>query len=279
MRIDLHTHSSVSDGTDAPAALVAKAAAAGLDAVALTDHDTFDGLAEAHAAGPAAGVEVLGGLEMSTERGGNAVHLLGYGCRTDDPALLAELARLRDARDDRVPRMVARLGELGMPLTVEDVLAEARDTPSVGRPHVADALVRKGYVANRDEAFDSWLADGGPAYVERYQTPLEDAIALVRGAGGVPVLAHPWSRGRRADLPEEVLAELVREHGLAGLEADHPDHDAATRAALHAIADRLGVLATGSSDYHGLGKTNNPLGVCVTDPEVYADIVRRVAEG
>lgn len=275
VRIDLHTHSLVSDGTDTPTQLVRKAAEAGLDAIALTDHDTFDGLREAKLAGRAAGVDVLAGMEFSTRLGAGAVHLLAYGCDPHDEALLDELARVRMGRSDRVPGMVERLTALGMPLTVEDVLAHAAGT-SLGRPHIADAMVAKGYVASRDEAFSAWLYEGGPAYVDRYSTDLTEAIDLVHRANGVAVLAHPWGRGRCDDLPEPFLAELVNEHGLDGLEVDHPDHDDDTRAELRAVAARLGVLATGSSDHHGLGKTRNPLGAHLTDPDVLREIVRRI---
>lgn len=274
MRIDLHTHSLVSDGTDTPAALIEHAADAGLDAVALTDHDTFDGLPEAIAAGRTLGVEVLGGLEFSTRFAGRSVHLLGYGPDTGDAALNAELARVREGRDGRVPAMVARLTELGLPLTLADVLAQAGGA-SVGRPHIADAMIARGHVADRDEAFEGWLHDGGPAFVDRYATPTAEAIGLVKAAGGVAVIAHPWSRGAASVLTEPVLAELVAA-GLDGLEADHPDHDAGQRAELRAIAARLGLLVTGSSDHHGTGKTRNPLGVCTTAPDVYAAIKARI---
>ncbi|MFT3877866.1 MAG: PHP domain-containing protein [Propioniciclava sp.] len=274
MRIDLHTHSLVSDGTDAPAQLVRNAASAGLDVIALTDHDTFDGIDEAKAAAQASGIGLLAGLEFSTQRAGASVHLLAYGCDPSEPALRDELAKVREGRNGRVPGMVARLTELGMPITIEDVFAQAGGS-SLGRPHIADALVAKGYLPSRDAAFRDWLYEGGPAYVDRYCTELTRAIALVRQAYGVAVLAHPWARGRRDDLPEEFLADLVA-HGLDGIEVDHPDHDADTREALRGIAGRLGLLATGSSDHHGLGKVNNPLGACLTDPEVYAEIVRRI---
>ncbi|MFP5416501.1 MAG: PHP domain-containing protein [Actinomycetes bacterium] len=276
MRIDLHTHSLVSDGTDTPEQLVAKAAEAGLDVIALTDHDTFDGLEEAKLAGRAVGLEVLAGMEFSTERDGASVHVAAYGCDPNDQALCDELARVRAGRTDRVPATVARLTKLGMPLTIEDVLAQAPGV-SVGRPHVADALVAKGYASSRDEAFARWLYEGGPAYVDRYCTHLTDALALIRHARGVAVLAHPWGRGRRDDLPEALLAELAAEHALDGVEVDHPDHDEATREELRAIAARLGLLPTGSSDHHGAGKSRNPLGAFLTEPDVYAEILRRIA--
>lgn len=275
MRIDLHTHTLVSDGTDTPTQLVRKAAEAGLDVIGLTDHDTFDGLREAKLAAETVGISVLGGMEFSTQKDGRSVHLVAYGCDPHDEALLDELARVRVGRSDRVPGMVARLTALGMPLTVEEVLEHAAGT-SLGRPHIADALVAKGYVATRDEAFRRWLYDGGPAYVDRYSTELTRAIELVQRAKGVVVLAHPWGRGRRADLPEPYLAELVHEYRLDGVEVDHPDHDEATRADLRRVAARLGLLTTGSSDHHGLGKSRNPLGVGLTDPDVYSEILHRI---
>ncbi len=279
MRADLHTHSTVSDGTDAPAELMRRAREAGLDAVALTDHDTFDGHAEARAAAAELGLAFIGGMEMSTEVNGHSVHLLMYGGRADDPALGAELARVRQARLDRLPAMLRKLAGLGMPLAASDVATFADDASSLGRPHVADALVAAGYVADRDEAFARWLGDDKPAYVDRYATPLERAIGLIRGAAGVAVVAHPWSRGRRHDLPESYLTRLVTEHGLDGFECDHPDHLPAERATLHALAAQLGVLATGSSDHHGAGKkAGYALGACTTASDQFERLGRLIAE-
>lgn len=269
VRIDLHTHSDVSDGTDAPAVVMRAAAEAGLDVVALTDHDTFAGLAEAEAAASGLGLGFVPGMEMSTERLGASVHLLAYGCDLEDAALLAELATVREGRTSRLPAILAKLAGLGMPITEADVLVHSAGATSLGRPHVADALVAAGYVPYRDEAFRHWLYDGGPAWVDRYTTPLERAIELVHAAGGVAVLAHPWGRGRREVLPEEYLEELVAVHGLDGFEADHTDHDDDARTDLHALAARLDVLALGSSDHHGEGKRDNPLGVHTTHPEQY----------
>lgn len=270
MRIDLHTHSHVSDGTDAPAVVMAHAREAGLDAVALTDHDTADGVAEARAAASELGLEFVPGLEFSTRHGGQSVHLLMYGGDPGEPALAAELARVRDGRDDRTPRMLARLAELGMPLDAAEVEALAADAMSVGRPHIADAMVARGYVADRSEAFAEWLGDDKPGYVDRYATPLPDALALVRGAGGVAVVAHPWSRTGRRVLPPAELRRLVAEHGLDGFECDHLDHPPANRRQLHGLAAELGVLATGSSDHHGAGKhAAYRLGACTTAPEQY----------
>lgn len=265
MRADLHTHSTISDGTDTPAELVAKAAAARLDVVALTDHDTYAGLAEATQAASALGIELLPGIELSCRLGEVSVHLLGYGTGPDQD-LDEELVRTRASRQDRLPDMLARLSAEGLPLTADEVWRFAGNSPSLGRPHIADAMVARGYVASRDEAFRDWLAEGKPAYVNRYAIDLERAIALVHAAGGAPVVAHPWSRQARAVLTPDVMGHLAR-CGLVGLEVDHPDHDLATRSELRELAVALGLIATGSSDYHGLGKTNNDLGCNTTSPE------------
>lgn len=276
MKIDLHTHSRVSDGTDAPAALVRRAATLGLDVVALTDHDTFAGLDEAQSAGAEVGIDVVRGIEISAERDHNSVHLLGFGIDEQDPALNAELDKVRQGRSDRLSPVLAKLAALGLPLTPEQVYAQVGDSPSVGRPHIADALVAAGYVADRTEAFDRYLADGGPAHVPRYAIGVEQALGLVHAAGGVVVLAHPWGRGRRAQLPPDYLATLVREHGLDGIEVDHQDHDAPTRAELRRLARSLGVVVTGSSDYHGTGKVDHELGCNTTDPEQWRRLQDRI---
>lgn len=276
MRIDLHAHSAVSDGTDTPAGLVGQALAAGLDVVALTDHDTFDGLPEAESAVAGTGLRLLPGIEFSTQERGASVHLLGYGCRTDDPGLLAELALVRRGRSGRMPAMLDALAGLGMPLDPAVLARVSGSATSIGRPHLADALVAQGYVADRTEAFERFLADDGPAFVPRYATGLGRAIDLVHAAGGVAVIAHPWGRVSRDMLPERRLAELLRRHRLDGVEVDHNDHDAETRMVLREVAERLGLLATGSSDYHGTGKRNHGLGVNTTAVEVLAEIDARI---
>ena len=276
MRIDLHTHSNVSDGTDTPAELVVAAHEAGLDVVALTDHDTFDGLDRAVAAGREHGVEVVRGLELSCMRQGQSVHLLAYGADPDAAALAEEMVRVREGRTGRLRPVLDLLAGLGVPVTEEQVMAQVGSSPSVGRPHIADALVEAGWVADRTEAFDRFLADGGPAHVGRYAIEVGHGIDLVHAAGGVAVIAHPWGRGRAALLPTAYLTELVERHGLDGIEVDHQDHDAETRTELRALADRLGVLGTGSSDYHGTGKTDHDLGVNTTRPEVYDELRRRM---
>jgi predicted metal-dependent phosphoesterase TrpH len=277
MRIDLHTHSLVSDGTDAPAELVHKAQVAGLDVVALTDHDTFDGLDEAAAAGERLGVRVVRGMELSCSRQGNSVHVLAYGADPASPELSAEMARVRDGRLGRLEGVLAKLAALGVPVSESEVMAQVGSSPSVGRPHIADALIKAGHVRDRQEAFDRFLADGGPAHVPRYTIEVERGIDLVHQAGGLAVIAHPWGRGREHLLPQGVLETLAYAHQLDGIEVDHQDHDGDVRRRLRIVADRLGLLATGSSDYHGSGKLDHDLGCNTTDPEVFAEIQRRLS--
>jgi predicted metal-dependent phosphoesterase TrpH len=278
VRIDLHTHSRVSDGTEPPAELVRSAIGAGLDVVALTDHDNTAGWAEAAAAADAAGVALVRGIEISTRFRGAGVHLLAYLPDATDPALVAELARIVEGRDDRVPAMLARLRALGIADATEEALSEITvDAAATGRPHVADLLVRLGAVRDRDQAFEDYLSQGRPAYVDRYAAELTRMLGLVTAAGGVPVVAHPWGRGSSDVLDERAFA-LLAEAGLFGIEVDHLDHDAEQRERLRAIAGRLDLAVTGSSDYHGTGKVGHHLGVETTAPEQLERILARAAE-
>ncbi|RSS55390.1 PHP domain-containing protein [Streptomyces sp. WAC01280] len=272
MRIDLHTHSTASDGTDSPAELVRNAAAAGLDVVALTDHDTTRGHAEAIAAVPE-GLTLVTGAELSCRLDGVGLHMLAYLFDPEEPALLAERELVRDDRVPRARAMVGKLQELGVPVTWEQVARIAGDG-SVGRPHVAEALVELGVVPDVSGAFTpDWLADGGRAYVGKHELDPIEAIRLVKAAGGVTVFAHPLAVKRGEVVPESAIARLA-DAGLDGIEVDHMDHDEATRARLRGLAKELGLLATGSSDYHGSRKTCR-LGDCTTDPEIYGEIIRR----
>ncbi|MGZ0235595.1 PHP domain-containing protein [Streptomyces sp. CPS1] len=272
MRIDLHCHSTASDGTDTPAELVRKAAAAGLDIVALTDHDTTRGHAEAIAALPA-GLTLVPGAELSCRLDGVSMHMLAYLFDPEEPALLAERELVRDDRVPRAKGMVAKLNALGVPVTWEQVERIAAGG-SVGRPHVASALVELGVVETVSDAFtDQWLADGGRAYVEKHETDPFEAIRLVKAAGGVCVFAHPAAAKRGRTVPESAIAKMAAA-GLDGIEVDHMDHDAETRERLRGLAKDLGLLVTGSSDYHGTRKTVE-LGAYTTDPEVYGEITRR----
>ncbi|MEU9334212.1 PHP domain-containing protein [Streptomyces sp. NPDC048290] len=272
MRVDLHTHSTASDGTDRPGELVRNAVAAGLDVVALTDHDTTRGHAEALAALPE-GLTLVTGAELSCRVDGISMHMLAYLFDAREPALLAERELVRDDRVPRAQGMIAKLNALGAPVTWEQVARIAGDG-SVGRPHIATALVELGVVRSVDDAFTAdWLGDGGRAHMDKHETDPFEAIRLVKAAGGVTVFAHPGAAKRGRTVPEATVAELAAA-GLDGIEVDHMDHDPDTRARLRGLAGELGLLVTGSSDYHGSRKTC-VLGENLTDPEVYGEIVRR----
>lgn len=272
MRIDLHTHSTASDGTDSPADLVRAARAAGLDVVALTDHDTTRGHAEALAALPAR-LTLVTGAELSCRYDGISMHMLAYLFDPEEPALLAERELVRDDRVPRAQGMIARLNGLGVPVTWEQVARIAGDG-SVGRPHIATALVELGVVETVNDAFTpEWLADGGRAYMAKHESDPFEALRLIKGAGGVAVFAHPAASKRGRTVPESAIADLA-EAGLDGIEVDHMDHDPETRARLRGLAKELGLLVTGSSDYHGSRKSC-VLGEFTTDPEVYGEITRR----
>ncbi|MER7043582.1 PHP domain-containing protein [Streptomyces jumonjinensis] len=272
MRIDLHTHSTASDGTDTPAELVRGAAAAGLDIVALTDHDTTRGHAEAIAALPE-GLTLVTGAELSCALDGVSLHLLAYLFDPDEPELLRERELVRDDRVPRARAMVGKLRELGVPVEWDRVARIAGDG-SVGRPHIATALVELGVVPTVSDAFTpQWIADGGRAHVAKHELDPFTAVRLVKAAGGVAVLAHPAAAKRGRTLPESAFAELAGA-GLDGIEVDHAEHDALTRERLRALAGDLGLLTTGSSDYHGSRKEVR-LGEYTTDPEIYGEITRR----
>nr|WP_202488127.1 PHP domain-containing protein [Streptomyces sp. SID5473] len=271
----MHTHSTASDGTDTPAELVRNAAAAGLDVIALTDHDTTRGHAEAIAALPGLDrpLTLVTGAELSCAVDGIGLHLLAYLFDPDEPELLARRELLRDDRVPRARAIVARLRELGAPVSWEQVARIAGDG-SVGRPHIAAAMVELGVVPTVSDAFTAeWIADGGRAWVAKHELDPFTAIRLVKAAGGVAVIAHPAAVKRGRTISDATIAELA-EAGLDGIEVDHQDHDEPTRARLRGLAAELGLLTTGSSDYHGSRK-DIPLGHFTTDPEIYGEITRR----
>jgi 3',5'-nucleoside bisphosphate phosphatase len=273
MRIDLHAHSNASDGTDTPGALMALARDASLDVVALTDHDTTGGWAEAAAALPA-GLSLVRGAEFSTKfvRAGReaSVHVLGYLFDPADVAVVAEQDRLRAERLGRGLAIVDRLVAAGVGITREQVLAIAGNAP-VGRPHIGRALVDAKLVASVTEAFGSYLNANGRFYVAKADTPTETAIRMIAAAGGVSVVAHVRTRSAAHLLTKDRLEELAQ-LGLGGIEVNHPDHDDAARDELAGVARDLGLFTTGSSDYHGENKSLR-LGECTTAPEVYEQIV------
>ncbi|HEX4287896.1 MAG TPA: PHP domain-containing protein [Trebonia sp.] len=296
VRIDLHVHSNASDGTDDPGEVMRRAAAAGLDVVALTDHDTQAGLAAARAALPD-GLTLLPGMELSCQldlppSGGRppqtpptrSVHLLAYLFDEEDQALRAETAQIRDDRTYRARAMIDRMRELGADVTWEQVAAIAGDAV-VGRPHLARALAASGAVATPADAFTAdWIADGGRAFVDRYAPGLARAVGMVRAAGGVPVLAHPRSPGY--EIPDEVILALA-DAGLGGIEVFHFDHDQPQRVRLAQLARSLNLIMTGGSDDHGSyypgGRPPEPagdgrgLGSETTPPEEYARLLALAA--
>ncbi|MDT0307688.1 PHP domain-containing protein [Streptomyces sp. DSM 44917] len=271
MLIDLHTHSTASDGTDSPEELVRKAAAAGLDVVALTDHDTVAGHAAAAAALPR-GLTLVTGAELSCRLDGVSLHMLAYLFDPEEPALAAERDLLRDDRVPRARAIVEKLQGLGVPITFERVreLAEG----AVGRPHIAAAMVEAGVVEDVSAAFTpEWIADGGRAHVDKHELDAFEAIRLIHGAGGVAVFAHPLAELRGRVVPDDAIVRLAAA-GLDGVEVDHMDHDEAARTRLRALATGLDLLTTGSSDYHGTAKTIG-LGGNTTSPESYARLIAR----
>ncbi len=276
MRIDLHTHSTASDGTESPADLVRAAAAARLDVVALTDHDTVRGWDEALGALPA-GLRLVRGTEISSVYDGVSLHLLGYGI---DPAYAPLAEEMGMALDDRVPRARAIIGRLeaaGYPVSWEALMANVPDGATVGRPHIADTLVAQGVVRDRTEAFDSLLHDGSEFFVGHYYVDAVAAVRLVREAGGVPVFAHPAAEKRGVTVGDDAIHAMAAA-GLAGLEVDHRDNAPEARERLRGLAAELGLLVTGSSDYHGTGKDNR-LGENTTEPAVLEALLDQVTGG
>ena len=277
MRIDLHTHSTVSDGTDTPTELMTKAAEVGLDVIALTDHDTSAGWAEAEKA-LADGMTLVRGAELSCESpdgtgGHHTVHLLAYLFDPESPALVREQLRLREERRQRLRRMANLMAADGFPVDPDEIMADVPEDGAAGRPHLARALVRAGRATSVTDAFEKYLAAGKPYYISRTDTPIERAIDMIAEAGGETVLAHPFSRMRRQHVTADVIRDLAR-RGLSGVEVNHPEHDEAARAQLARLAAELGLVATGSSDYHGTNKTVR-LGQETTDPEQLDALVAR----
>lgn len=275
VRIDLHTHSRVSDGTDSPAELVAAAAAAGLDVVALTDHDTTAGWAEAAAALPD-GLTLVRGAELSCVapdgRGGSTtVHMLAYLFDPESPVIVAEQHRLRGERRARLLNMATRMREDGLPIDPERIMAALPAGSSAGRPHIAMALQQAGLVSSVNEAFAKYLNNGARYYLPKADTPVLDAIRMIADAGGVTVLAHAFGSKRGRIVTEDVIADLAAA-GMTGIEVDHPDHDEDARIRLRALAADLGLPVTGSSDYHGRNKVVG-MGQETTAPDMFETLL------
>jgi 3',5'-nucleoside bisphosphate phosphatase len=274
VRIDLHTHSTESDGTDTPSELVATAVAAELDVIALTDHDTTAGWAEAESAlrerSGNGRLRVVPGAELScSSRDGRGneitVHLLAYLFDSRSQALVDEQRRLRAERRERLREMAQRMSDDGFPVDPDELMASLPADAPAGRPHLGQVLVRAGIVSSVQEAFERYLASGGRYYLPRTHTPVLRAIEMIADAGGATVLAHPFATARGPVVNADVVAELSH-HGLCGIEIDHPDQDPQTRAELRGLAAELDLIPTGSSDYHGTNKTIK-IGQETTAPE------------
>lgn len=279
MRIDLHAHTVMSDGTDTPAEFVRAASAAGLDVVALTDHDTTAGWSAAAEALPA-GLTLVPGAELSCVSDADngwpiSVHLLAYLFDPHAEAIVTEQQRLRVERRQRLDRMATRMAGDGLPIDPAAVMAALPADASAGRPHLARALVEAGLVSSVTEAFDRYLGNGGRYYVRRADTPVERAIEMISAAGGVTVLAHPWAYSRGPTISADVIADLAA-RGLSGVEVDHPNHEPSARAELRGLAVELDLVTTGSSDYHGTNK-ETPLGAETTGPEMFERLVAQAS--
>lgn len=270
--IDLHAHTSVSDGTETPTQLVRAAIDAGIGTIAITDHDSTAGWNEAKAAASGSGLVVIPGMELSTNWGPASVHMLAYLFDPSDADIVTETARIRDGRLHRAELIVSRIAE-DYALTWDDVLAQSIDGGTIGRPHIADALVARGHVANRSAAFESIL-HWRSGYYEKYYAPSPlRGVEMIVNAGGVPVLAHPATHGRYRMIDEDNIRVLA-DAGLFGLEVHHRDNTDDGKERLLKLAAQFGLAITGSSDYHGEGKPNR-LGENTTSPEVLAKIVAR----
>ncbi|MBW5444685.1 PHP domain-containing protein [Cohnella sp. CFH 77786] len=248
-RADLHTHTTASDGRHRPAEVVRMAKEAGLAAVAITDHDTVAGVAEALAAGAEYGIRVIPGVEISTSAEGKDIHILGYGFAPDDPVLLDRLVSLRQVRARRNAEIVAKLNALGVEIAMDEVEREASASPrgdgSIGRPHMAGVLVRKGYAKDMRDAFNRYLAEGAAAYANPPRIGPLDAVRWIHEAGGAAIVAHPGLYRN-----DRLVLELL-DGGADGLEAHHSDHDVAMERHYKTLAKSRGKLVTGGSDFHG----------------------------
>lgn len=244
MVVDLHIHTTASDGTYSPTEVVRRAKKLGFKAIAITDHDTVEGIREAQEEGKRIGLEVLAGIELNTDYQNTEVHILGYLFDLENRDFLGTLERLKEARDMRVRQIVEKLKNTGLDITIERVL-ELAGAGTVGRPHVARALLEKGYVQTIKQAFDQYIGSTGPGYVSRYKLSPADGIKMIRDAGGIPVLAHPGIVDR-----DELIEEFIQA-GLMGIEAFHSDHSTTKSNHYSKIAQKNGLIITGGSDCHG----------------------------
>jgi predicted metal-dependent phosphoesterase TrpH len=273
LKIDLHTHSTYSDGTDTPSELINKALATGISIIGLTDHDSISGWQEATKA-LRSGISLVPGAEISCQTlDGISVHILGLLFDSSNSELMNTLKKTRENRHGRMEKIIARINEAGIDITMNDVLAQLSDGATLGRPHLADALVKKGVVASRDEAFTQMLHNNSKYYVSHYSPTPETAIGLIKAAGGVSVIAHPMASHRGRTISLETFGSLI-DSGLDGIEVDHRDHSPAEKKQLIALANESNLVMTGASDYHGNGKLNS-LGEYTTNPEQWEKLEER----
>jgi len=275
--VDLHVHSTASDGSLTPEAVVALAKERGLAALALTDHDTIDGLDAALAAGARLEIEVIPGIEISARYpgGGGSMHILGYFIHPRHPGLDDQLAILQQARADRNPQIIAKLNKLGISITMDDVRA-ASGGGQIGRPHIARALVAAGYIAHVQQAFDRFLKSGGAAYVPKFRFPPDQAIALIRDAGGLAVLAHPFTLGVGESPALKKLVGELKALGLSGLEVFYPEHSPGQQTFYLQLCREFGLVPTGGSDFHGDNKEGSDLGRGPQSPHLTYDLVEQL---
>jgi predicted metal-dependent phosphoesterase TrpH len=273
LKIDLHTHSTYSDGTDKPSELINKALAAGITTIGLTDHDSISGWQEAtNSLRP--GISLVPGAEISCQTAdGISVHILGLLFDSSNRELMNTLEKTRENRHGRMGKIIARINEAGIDITMSDVLAQLSDGATLGRPHLADALVKKGVVASRDEAFTQMLHNNSKYYVSHYSPTPEAAIALIKAAGGVSVIAHPMASHRGRTISLETFGSLI-DSGLDGIEVDHRDHSPDEKKQLISLANGSNLVMTGASDYHGNGKLNS-LGEYTTNPDQWQRLESR----
>jgi predicted metal-dependent phosphoesterase TrpH len=271
--IDLHTHTSYSDGTDTPAQLINKALAAGISIIGLTDHDSISGWQEATDA-LRTGISLVPGAEISCQTpDGISVHILGLLFDSNNSELINTLEKTRENRHGRMEKIIARINEAGIDITMDDVLEQLSDGATLGRPHLADALVKKGIVASRDEAFTQMLHNNSKYYVSHYSPTPEAAIKLIKAAGGVSVIAHPMASHRGRIISLDTFGSIIQA-GLDGIEVDHRDHSPDEKSQLIKLANESNLVMTGASDYHGNGKLNT-LGEYTTRPEQWEKLESR----
>ena len=250
MYIDLHTHTTESDGTLTPSQLVRYAKEKGLSAISVTDHDTIDGNQEALREGKAVGLEVIPGVEISVDHSPGSMHMLGYFINAEDTTLKEKLALLQESRADRNPRIIAKLNELGLDITYDEVV-KVSGGGQTGRPHIAQVLTKRGYTSSLQEAFDKYLGKGAPAYFDKFRLEPADAMAMITNAGGIPVLAHPFTLHCKSAEELETLVKNLVSQGLKGIEVYYSEHDPQQTSLYHSLAKDYNLAMTGGSDFHG----------------------------